>query len=110
MAYALPVLTLLVWATRIRNIVEQDDWSAAELVVPVGLTALAVAALVKPRQVVPWLAGATVAVWVVRVPLVLVRDHGAAFKVVHVVLAAVSIGVAWLSVSSLRRRRVPAAG
>ena len=29
---------------------------------------------------------------------------------VHVVLAAVSIGVAWLSVSSLRRRRVPAAG
>lgn len=110
MAFALPILTLLVWATRIRNIVEQDDWSAAELVVPVGLTVLALAALVRPRQVVPWLAGATVAVWAIRVPLVLVRDHGAAFKVVHVVLAAVSIGIAWGSVSSLRRRRVPAAG
>ena len=93
MAYALPIFTFLVWTTRIRNIVA-GDWAWPELIVPVGLTVLAVAALVRRRPWLAALAGATVAVWVVRVPLVLVRDHGVAFKAVHVVLAAASITLA----------------
>lgn len=90
---ALPVATLSMWTTRIRNIVD-DDWSAAELIVPVGLTVLAVAAVVRRWPWLAALAGATVAVWAVRVPLVFVRDHGVGFKVVHVALAAVSVYLA----------------
>ena len=109
MLLALPIWTLLLWATRIRNIVGEDGWSPAELLVPLGLTVLAVAALVRRERFLPWLAGATVAVWAVRVPLVLVRDHGAAFKVVHVVLAAVSLLLAWLTWQAVSRRRPPVA-
>lgn len=98
---ALPVATLLVWTTRIRNIVA-DDWSAADLVVPVGLTVLAIAALVRRRPWLAVLAGATVVAWAVRVPLVLVRDHAVGFKVVHVVLAAASIFLAVRAWQSLR--------
>lgn len=101
MARALPIFTLLVWATRIRNIVA-DGWTLPELILPVGLTVLAVAALLRRRPWLPVLAGATVAVWIVRVPLVLLRDHTAGFKVVHVVLAVVSVVLAcaaWRSVS-----------
>ena len=73
------------------------------------LTALAVAAavsLVGMRRLpwaVPALAVATVAVWVVRVPLLLSHDHEAAFVVVHLVLAAVSVA---LAVAALRRSPV----
>ena len=93
MAYALPIFTFLVWTTRIRNIVA-DDWSWPELIVPVGLTVLAVAAIVRRHPGLLLLAAATVAVWAVRVPLVLARDHAAGFKVVHAVLAIVSIALA----------------
>lgn len=105
-AYALPIWTLLVWTTRIRNIVD-GDWSAVDLVVPVGLTALAVIALVRRRPGLQLLAAATVAVWAVRLPFVLVHHHPAGFKVVHTVLAVASIGLAvatWRSVT--RRPRV----
>lgn len=104
MAYALPIFTFVVWTTRIRNIVA-DDWTWPELIVPIGLTALAVAAVVRRRPWLAALAGATVAVWVVRAPLVLVRDHGVAFKVVHVVLAVASIALAagaWRAVRPTR--------
>lgn len=93
MAYALPILTFLIWTTRIRNIVT-DDWTWPELIVPIGLTVLAAAALVRRWPWLAALAGATIAVWAVRVPLVVVRDHAVGFKVVHVVLAAVSITLA----------------
>lgn len=106
MAYALPVWTLLVWTTRIRNIVA-DDWTWPELIVPVGLTVLTVVALVRRHPGLRLLAAATVAVWVVRLPLVLVRDHPAGFKVVHAVLAVASIALAvatWRAVTRLRPR------
>jgi len=95
-AYALPIWTLVVWATRIRNIVDQDG-SVGDLVVPVALTVLAVVALVNRRRGVPILAAVTVVVWAVRAPLVLVHDHSGAFKVVHLVLAVVSVALAWVS-------------
>ena len=69
-----------------------------------GLTALAVAALAsllgaRLPWAVPALAVATLVVWAVRVPLLLGNGHGAAFVVVHVVLAVVS---AALAVGALR--------
>ena len=97
------VATLVIWAGRIRNIVA-DDGAVAELVVPGLLVALAVWTLID-RQRVRLLAGVTIAVWAVRVPLVLVRDHEASFKVVHVVLAVVSVVLAVLATREVNRRR-----
>ncbi|MEY2591711.1 MAG: hypothetical protein QOJ67_3695 [Acidimicrobiaceae bacterium] len=98
MLWALPVWTLLIWTTRVRNILGNRGHSATELILPLVLTALAVAALVDRRRGLRPLAFVTVGVWAVRLPFVLVHDHPAGFKVVHAVLAAVSIalaGVAW---------------
>ena len=106
MVYALPIWTLLVWTTRIRNIVAQD-WTWTDFVVPVGLTVLAVAALVRRREGLLALAAATTLVWVVRLPLVLVHDHPIGFKVVHAVLAVVSIALAAATARALNRPKVP---
>jgi hypothetical protein len=103
--YALPVWTVLIWTTRIRNIVA-GDWSAGDLILPVGLTVLAVLALVRRRPGLQALAVATAAVWIVRLPLVLVHDHPAAFKVVHAVLALVSLALAGATWRAVTRRPV----
>lgn len=99
--YALPVWTLLIWTTRIRNVVD-DGGSAGDLLVPVALTLLAVAALVDRHRALLALAAVTVVVWAVRVPLLLTRDHSAAFVVVHLVLAVVSVGLAVLAWRAVR--------
>ena len=103
MVIVFAVATLVIWAGRIRNIVA-DDGAIAELIVPGLLVALALWTLVD-RHRVRFLAGVTVAVWAVRVPLVLVRDHEAGFKVVHVVLAVVSVTLALLAARDVNRRR-----
>jgi hypothetical protein len=99
---ALAAWTLAIWTGRVRNVLA-DGGGAADLVVPVGLLILAVLALVSPRRA--WiLAVATIGVWAVRLPLVLAHDHSIGFKVVHTVLAAVSIGVATWALRSVDRR------
>jgi hypothetical protein len=103
-AIALAVWTLLVWGTRIRNVAEAGG-GVGDLVVPVGLTALAVAALVDRRRGAQALAAATIAVWGVRLPLVLAHDHPAGFKIVHAVLALASIGLAAVVLRSIRSGR-----
>ena len=103
MPYLLAGWTVLIWIGRVRNIIEADG-AAVELLVPLALAVLGVATFARPRQVGPVLALVTLAVWLVRVPLVLVHDHSAAFVVVHLVLAAVSITLASLT---LRRARRP---
>lgn len=103
MAYALPVWTLFVWATRIRIIVGDSRQSKTAVIVPVVLTVLAIGALVKKGGWLVALVAATVVVWVVRLPLVLLHDHSAGFKAVHAVLAVVSLALAAATVS---RRRV----
>jgi uncharacterized membrane protein len=100
----LPLWTLFVWVGRIRNILDGDE-SKAGVIVPVVLVVLALVALIDRRRGLTLLSVATVAVWAVRVPLVLLRDHSTGFKVVHVVLALVSIGFAALSMRALSRRR-----
>jgi len=107
-AWALALWTLFVWGTRIVNILT-DGGSAGALVVAVVLTALGLAAAASlAGRRLPWalpaLAVATLVVWAVRVPLVLSHDHEAAFVVVHLVLAVVSVG---LAVGALRRSPVP---
>ena len=109
--WALALWTVLVWGTRISNILS-DGGGAGALTVAVGLTALgaaAIASLLTRRLpwAVPALAVATVVVWAVRVPLVLAHDHEAAFVVVHLVLAAVSLALAVGSLPSVRRRAQP---
>jgi hypothetical protein len=104
MPYLLAGWTVLVWAGRVRNIVDADG-ASVELLVPLVLVALGLATFARPRQAGPVLALATAAVWLVRVPLLLVHDHAAAFVIVHLVLAAVSLT---LAVLTLRRTRRPA--
>jgi hypothetical protein len=90
--------TLFVWGTRIANILT-DGGGTGALVVVVVLTVLGLAAATslagaRLPWAVPALALATLAVWAVRVPLLLASDHEASFVVVHLVLAAVSVALA----------------
>jgi hypothetical protein len=100
---ALPIWTLFVWATRLRIIFDQDQ-PKSTVILPVVLSALAVVALVDRRRGLLALAGVTTAVWLVRLPLVLIHDHSVGFKVVHAVLAMVSLGLAYVAVRALTRR------
>jgi hypothetical protein len=102
---ALPIWTLLVWATRLRIIVDQDQ-PKTTVIVPVVLTVLAVVALVDRHRGLVALAAATTAIWLVRLPLVLVHDHSVGFKLVHAVLALVSLALAYGAVRAVTRRRV----
>ncbi len=75
------------------------------------LTALGVAAAaslagVRLPWAVPALAVATIAVWAVRVPLVLSNGHEAAFVVVHLVLAGVSVALAAAALRTAPVRRL----
>ncbi len=105
---ALVAWTVLVWTTRIGNIWGDDGLDTGE---KVGRTALALsftalAALVAWAVLTRWehrrpavlaLAGWTVGVWVVRAVGIAGGDHRAAFVVVHLVLAAVSLALSWLA-------------
>lgn len=111
---ALAGWTAFVWGTRIRNIA-RDGGSSLSLVVALALVVLAVAVAVslvragEPRWAVPALAVATVAAWAVRTPQILLGDHGAAFTIVHTVLAVVSIALAVAALRSDRSRTLTAA-
>ena len=110
--YAFAAWTLFVWGNRISNILSDTEATAADkaldLTVAGGLVVLALAVAVaartgwQRRRVVTAAAVATFAVWAVRVPLLLAADHEAAFKIVHVALAAVSIA---LAAAALRHTR-----
>ena len=112
----LGVWTLLVWATRIDNVLSQDDLTgagrAARLALALSFTVGAVAlltvawrardrALVRSEalviDVVCWW---TVAVWLVRGAQITLGDHEAAFIVVHAVLGIVSIALAAVTLRS----------
>ncbi len=102
--------TLFVWTTRIGTALGEDDLSGAaragKVALAVAFTLLGVALLtvawrsrgraLRPTEVgVVRLAAAwTVAVWIVRGIQIATADHEAAFVVVHLVLAVVSIGLA----------------
>ncbi len=99
--FAFAAWTTFVWATRVRNITE-DDGSTLDLVLAVGLAGLGVAVAVvawRSRQrLAPVLAvavAATLVTWAVRAPTILLNaEHAAGFKVVHTALAVVSVALA----------------
>ena len=112
---ALVVWSLLVWPTRIRNIWADDElstgeqWGRTALALSITVLALAVGyALVRRpswlRMAVLALGGWTTAVWVVRGIGIATSDEGAAFIVVHLVLAAISIALAALAVREVQYR------
>lgn len=120
--YAFAAWTVFVWGTRVRNIVE-DQGSTVDLLAAVALAVLGVAVAVTAWKgglapVLALAAAVTVAVWAVRLPLLVFDDHGIVFKAVHVALAAVSVSLAlaaWRAVgfwpaSGRGRHRVPQAG
>jgi hypothetical protein len=115
LALALVAWTFFVWTTRIANIWRDEALDGGEKLGRTGLalsfTLLAVAVVVTLWRraerasllAVGALAAWSVTVWVVRDLRILVADHDAAFKVVHTVLALVSITLAVLAWREARR-------
>jgi hypothetical protein len=113
---ALGVWTLLVWATRIDNVLAQDDLTSAgrasRLALALSFTVVGVAfltiawrargrALSRAEGLVVTLGcWWTIGVWVVRGAQIALGDHEAAFIVVHTVLAVVSIALAAVTLRS----------
>jgi hypothetical protein len=107
---------LFVWGTRIRNVMGDESLMGLDQVVLVGLSATflvyGVVAVGVWRETRPGLGGPTtngvrwlqagacwtVVVWLLRGGDILLSDHEAAFKVVHLVLAVISIALALLAV------------
>jgi hypothetical protein len=106
--------TLYVWATRIRNAVADDALSGADRAVTVAMSLgfVAAALVVGVLVVRSWrrhgrLDGSvqaamavtlalTVLVWAIRVPMILTDSgRGIPFKVVHAMLAVISVGLGW---------------
>jgi hypothetical protein len=114
------VWTAYVWSTRIRNATSDDTLSsgskAFSVVLSLMFLAFAVAGVVvlvrawsRPLARVEALvlrafAAWTVAVWVVRIPMIALDDRSVGFKAVHVVLGVISIVLAalvWRSTSGV---------
>jgi hypothetical protein len=99
---ALVAWTFFVWTTRIGNIWRDADLDTSgkvgRTVLALSFTLLAAAVVVALWRRARWthaavlaLAGWTVGVWLVRDAGILAADHDVGFKVVHTVLAIVSI-------------------
>lgn len=108
---------LLVWATRVRNVLADASLSGGDKAGQAGVAALfvlggvalvALAATDRARSqplVVRVLAVAGAAYWLVRTPFIATNDHPAGFIAVHVVLALVTAALsAWAFVSVPRHR------
>jgi hypothetical protein len=120
-ALALVAWTFFVWTTRIGNIWRDADLDTGEKVGRTGLalsfTLLALAVVgalwrgsARTRLVaVGALAAWSTAVWIVRDARILVADHEVGFKVVHTVLAVVSIVLSILAWREARRADTSAA-
>ena len=105
--YALAAWTLFTWGTRISNAV-QDAEPLTGFVVPLVLLGLAVASIARPLRWGRLLAVAASLAWLVRVPVILLGDHGTGFVVVHTALAAITWGLAWWTLQVTARRPAPA--
>ena len=103
--------TAFVWGNRISNTLRSEESAGAKTfstVLSLVLLGFAVAVVVVVAKawksnlgaggakVLMGAAVLTVVVWLVRVPMILVADHGAPFKIVHVGLGVVSVVLAAL--------------
>ena len=97
MVWAFLGWTVFVWIGRIRN--------GGSLLLAVSFLGLAGLALWRLRPFLTLLAAWTVGLWVLRTPYILVHDHPADFKIVHTVLAVVSVGLAVTAQRHVQRER-----
>jgi hypothetical protein len=103
--------TAFVWGNRISNTLRSEESAGAKTfstvlsLVLLGFALAVVVVVVKAwksnlgaggAKVLMAAAVLTVVVWLVRVPMILVADHGAPFKIVHVGLGVVSVVLAAL--------------
>lgn len=103
--------TAFVWGNRISNTLRSEESAGAKTfstVLSLVLLGFALAVVVVVAKawkshlgtgganVLMVAAVLTVVVWLVRVPMILVADHGAPFKIVHVGLGVVSVVLAAL--------------
>jgi hypothetical protein len=103
--------TAFVWGNRISNTLRSEESAGAKTfstvlsLVLLGFAVAVVVVMAKAWKLNLGAAGAkvlmaaaalTVVVWLVRVPMILVADHGAPFKIVHVGLGVVSVVLAAL--------------
>ena len=102
---ALLAWTLLVWTSRIRNILADDDltsggraWRIAAALAFVALALLVIAAwrFAQGRLTLALgvLVGWTVVWWLIRGVGIIIDDHEVGFTVVHTILMVISIGLA----------------
>ena len=96
-AWAFLGWTVFVWIGRIRN--------GGSVLLAASFLVLAALAIWRRRPFVTVLAAWTVGVWAIRTPFILVHDHPVAFKVVHTVLATVSIALAISAQRHVQRER-----
>ena len=103
--------TAFVWGNRISNTLRSEESAGAKTfstvlsLVLLGFALAVVVVVAKAwkshlgtggAKVLMVAAVLTVVVWLVRVPMILVADHGAPFKIVHVGLGVVSVVLAAL--------------
>ena len=94
--WALCLWTVVLWLSRLRNVLADDDldrWGVGWRVLVVAVF-VASAALAFTGRGVGWLVAWTLGFWVVRGGGILLDDHDAAFKAIHSALMVVSIGLA----------------
>jgi hypothetical protein len=111
-------VTLAIWGNRVWLAWTQPDTDvAAKLALSIPITAFVVASIVVLvlmlrgvdrtlagfRNLVRAFAAGTALFWAIRAPMIMVRDHGVPFKVVHAVLAVVSVVAAAAAWRSLDR-------
>jgi len=117
---ALAAVTLFIWGNRIWLAWTNDEDTLAEkLVWSVPITVFVAAAVVLLagaasgrrltdgglRVAALLLGWGTVAYWAVRAPMISLADHPAGFKIVHGVLALVSVGAASAALRAMRAMR-----
>ena len=120
---ALAVWTLLVWVSRIRNVLADDDLTGNEQLSRIALAASFVVlgsalALLLLRQIVIGgdrfaalrqvglvLAIYGIAVWLVQGTDILAGDYSVGFKAIHTALAIVTIALGTLVIRGLARAR-----
>lgn len=115
------VWNVVIWLSRIRNVLGDDSLSSgsrAAWLVPAALFVAAgilagfawwrgPAALLMPLRVA---GAASILYWLVRLPWALFADQSASFKIVHTVLAVVSVGLAGAVLRRLLRSGMVPAG
>jgi hypothetical protein len=108
--WALIGWTIFLWVSRLRNVLTNDDLTSTGRAVRIGvvvvfvvLAAWALTGLRRGRVLaIQVLIGWTIVYWLVRHTGILIDDYSVGFKLIHTVLAIISIGLAASSARILK--------